>query len=277
MLLAKGRLVKLKVYQIWFFKKNKLMKNKLILGIAMIGLGAFASASFAGAQMGVTSTIKEAVKPLFNQKVEIGGEGQAQIRGVVVGTSANAIMVKSWGGIWTSEVSSGTMISAQGGKADWTQVKSGDEVAIHGKVVENKSLTISAKLIKDYSLKLNTDNKIEVKDKDVKKNIEKRQVINNAKKVVAEKVKNFQQKIRGDKKVEGSITVSGNVICLPKKNPGEMQTLECAFGISSEGKNYGLRTEDHMNIEVGKTTTITGKLIKVGVDEIYDIVGIIKF
>lgn len=251
------------------------MKTKIFAAFLVLGLGAFAFASLASAHTTstVTSTVKDIIKAGFNQKVEIGSNGQAQIRGTVVGTSTSAVMVKSWGGIWTAEVSTGTMILAQGGKAELKDIKAGDEVAVHGKMVEGKAITISAKTIKDYSLRLDKIKKVSDDNKEVKKKSdEKREEV---KKNVIQKIKDQFNKKVGNSGSSEKITVSGNVICLPKKNPGEVQTLECAIGLQSGSKNYGLQFEDGSKFETGKTVTVSGKLLPAG-NSIYDIAGIIK-
>lgn len=250
------------------------MKNKLFAAFLVVGLGAFAFASLAGAQATstVTSTVKDAIKAQFNQKVEISSNGQAQIRGTVVGTSTSAVMVKSWGGIWTAEISTGTIILAQGGKAELKDIKSGDEVAVHGKMVEGKAITVAAKTIKDYSLRLDNSKKLSDEKKVAPKPNEKREEV---RKNMVQKMKDqFKKKISNQVPPE-KITVSGNVICLPKKNPGEVQTLECAIGLESNGKNYGLKFEDGSRFETGKSVTVSGKLLP-AVNSIYNIVGVIQ-
>lgn len=76
-----------------------------------------------------------------------------------------------------------------------------------------------------------------------------------------------------------AITVSGEVICLPHKNPGDFVTMECAFGLAGEdGKNYGLINADAMQplmIDTGKQVEVSGTLVS---DEqgVYDVVGNIR-
>lgn len=36
----------------------------------------------------------------------------------------------------------------------------------------------------------------------------------------------------------GAITVEGTLVCLPHKNPGEVQTMECAYGIRNSAGTY---------------------------------------
>ncbi|MGI5826229.1 MAG: hypothetical protein ACOX50_02350 [Patescibacteria group bacterium] len=75
------------------------------------------------------------------------------------------------------------------------------------------------------------------------------------------------------------VTVKGEVICLPHKNPGDGITLECAFGLKGDdGKNYGLKYTDPESpwmVDTGKRIEVSGNLVP---DEqgIYDVVGNIE-
>jgi hypothetical protein len=63
-----------------------------------------------------------------------------------------------------------------------------------------------------------------------------------------------------------SITVFGMAVCLPHKNPGEVQTMECATGFKTDnGTYYSLRdpTENYSLISqlaFNKHVTISGVL-----------------
>lgn len=73
-----------------------------------------------------------------------------------------------------------------------------------------------------------------------------------------------------------SIEITGEIVCLPHKNPGEFQTMECAFGIkdNNTGNYYGLAFDPEENdlTMTGETVTVKGDFSEVP-DSIYDIVG----
>jgi hypothetical protein len=78
------------------------------------------------------------------------------------------------------------------------------------------------------------------------------------------------------------IEVSGEAICLPKRNPGEMQTLECAYGINSDGLNYSISFENLFDNEIfpdfliGENYFIKGYFEPSDGTENYNIVGKIE-
>ncbi len=81
-------------------------------------------------------------------------------------------------------------------------------------------------------------------------------------------------------------TLTGTYECIPHKNPGDAQTLECSFGIKAEnGQHYALNLADidaaHMNTEMNTRIKVSGLLVPVeqlSSDhwQIYDIKGIMK-
>jgi hypothetical protein len=81
-------------------------------------------------------------------------------------------------------------------------------------------------------------------------------------------------------------TLSGTFVCLPHKNPGEVQTMECAYGMKADnGNNYALdfssSSTSAFDLPMGKKYTVTGLLTPVeALDndhwKIYDIKGIMK-
>lgn len=81
--------------------------------------------------------------------------------------------------------------------------------------------------------------------------------------------------------LEGNITISGTVSCLPKLGRGQIQTQECAIGLKTkDGKFYGLTDIDTKDFVGGKISTgmnviITGEASSTK-NEIYDIIGTIK-
>lgn len=82
--------------------------------------------------------------------------------------------------------------------------------------------------------------------------------------------------------VVGSITIEGEVVCLPHKDQDGPQTLECAFGLkSNSGEHFGLRQLDQdqlidATITTGKRYRVTGESAAPGSDENYAVVGNIK-
>lgn len=74
-------------------------------------------------------------------------------------------------------------------------------------------------------------------------------------------------------------TITGKVVCLPKKGDGP-HTLECAFGIqsASDGKYYSLQglTGDTANDAFNKTVSVTGIMKEPEANTSYDIAGSIE-
>jgi hypothetical protein len=60
------------------------------------------------------------------------------------------------------------------------------------------------------------------------------------------------------------ITVTGEITCLPHKNKGDIQTLECAFGIKTAANQYYALSDPTMqfimDLPMGKQTTIIGTI-----------------
>lgn len=62
-----------------------------------------------------------------------------------------------------------------------------------------------------------------------------------------------------------TVTMSGNVVCLPAKNSSQTSALSCAMGLqTSNGKYYGLSGAQNSDLTAaegtGKTATIKGVL-----------------
>lgn len=76
------------------------------------------------------------------------------------------------------------------------------------------------------------------------------------------------------------VSLEGLVTCLPHKNQGGMQTLECAIGLEvTPGQFYGLRDLYDVYggfIDTGKRVRVTGMLVSPEATEKYDIVGVIN-
>lgn len=77
--------------------------------------------------------------------VNINPSGNAQLRGTVVSTGTDSLVVKSWGGNWTIKVSDKTKLTGKVKKlADF---KAGDFVGVSGKASESANLTVEAKVL----------------------------------------------------------------------------------------------------------------------------------
>lgn len=85
--------------------------------------------------------------------------------------------------------------------------------------------------------------------------------------------KHFVQEVS----VPQEVTITGEVVCLPHKNTKGPITLECAFGLKSEGKYYSLSDPamKYLDLPMGTPITISGKLTK-DVSPVYDTVGKIE-
>lgn len=70
-----------------------------------------------------------------------------------------------------------------------------------------------------------------------------------------------------DKGISYEVTISGSFACLPHQNPGEVQTLECAYGLQTADGGYyaldlGLLSLDERNkVEAGGLVTVSGTLV----------------
>lgn len=79
----------------------------------------------------------------------------------------------------------------------------------------------------------------------------------------------------------GFVSFTGEIVCLPHRNPGEVQTLECAFGLKDEfGTYFSLEDTDpqYGNVSsapMGQTVKVEGELIP-GESDKYASIGTIK-
>lgn len=65
-----------------------------------------------------------------------------------------------------------------------------------------------------------------------------------------------------DVALQEEVKLTGESVCLPHKNPGEMQTMECAYGLQADDKYYALDLGSFMmDFETGKTMTIEGTFV----------------
>lgn len=83
----------------------------------------------------------------------------------------------------------------------------------------------------------------------------------------------------GQKTTYSSITESGVLSCLPRKDTGDPQTLECAIGLHTEDGRYYALQDLPQDITAGsfnKHIQLTGLLVPPSPDAKYQIVGTIK-
>lgn len=78
-----------------------------------------------------------------------------------------------------------------------------------------------------------------------------------------------------------SVTIRGEVVCLPHKNTSGPQTLECALGLKDKrGDYYALRDPQQrfvMTLNTGSVVAATGTLVEYsGMPDKYDVVGILE-
>ena len=69
------------------------------------------------------------------------------------------------------------------------------------------------------------------------------------------------------------VSLSGETVCLPHKNPGDFQTLECAIGFKDTAGNYYALRNQPMEWE---GTQVKGKFTA-DTSGNYDVVGIIDW
>ncbi|HSE29480.1 MAG TPA: hypothetical protein VLA77_02765 [Candidatus Saccharimonadales bacterium] len=75
---------------------------------------------------------------------------------------------------------------------------------------------------------------------------------------------------------QSSISINGEIVCLPHKNSGGPTTLECAFGLlADDGRYYGLRNYDATTYTTSDQVRVQG-ILKPETSEVYDISGIIE-
>lgn len=78
--------------------------------------------------------------------------------------------------------------------------------------------------------------------------------------------------------ISGSITESGESVCLPQKQGSGAQTFECAYGLkTAEGVHYALnlRENEVMAFRIGYQYTVKG-VLREDPASMYDIAGVIE-
>ena len=62
--------------------------------------------------------------------------------------------------------------------------------------------------------------------------------------------------------LQAEVKLTGESVCLPHKNPGEMQTMECAYGLQVDDKYYALDLGSFiMDFQTGETVNIEGTFV----------------
>lgn len=70
-------------------------------------------------------------------------------------------------------------------------------------------------------------------------------------------------------------TITGKLVCLPKKGDGP-HTMECAYGVqASDGKYYALKNSNTTDLPTNQEVRVSGTVTPASGDEIYDISGTI--
>ncbi|MBX4200919.1 hypothetical protein KW786_02200 [Candidatus Parcubacteria bacterium] len=92
---------------------------------------------------GAPSTEKQMV-------LEVGPKGNVLLRGTVVSVGTATVVVKSWGGDWTVNVSSSTQLLPL---SAMSQFKVGDFVGAQGMMNTGAAWTVDAKVVRDWSAK----------------------------------------------------------------------------------------------------------------------------
>jgi Domain of unknown function (DUF5666) len=127
--------------------------KKILLGKGAVAAGSVLALVFmAGMQtmsvMADSGNGNSMMKGMQNV-LQVGSTGKATLRGTIVSTGGNSLMVKSWGGNWTVNVNTPTEILPAAFGRDLTQFKAGDFVGVQGMVSQTASLTIDATVVRD--------------------------------------------------------------------------------------------------------------------------------
>ena len=134
------------------------MKNKVMVisgGVAVFMLFAVAGIALAadmtgGAAMhGDKPSSMMMMQPPAPMVLTVLSSGQGRIRGVVASVGVNSLTIAAWGGTWTVNVTSSTVVSPQN---DLSKIVVGDFVGVTGMVSED-SPTITADHIRDWTAK----------------------------------------------------------------------------------------------------------------------------
>jgi len=112
-------------------------------------LGASLAATLLG---GATLALAEDItpKPPRPMVIQINSSENALLRGIVKSVGASSVVVTSWGGDWTVNVSPDTKVMPA---SDLSQFEVGDFVGAQGSVNKSAAFAIDAKILRDWTIK----------------------------------------------------------------------------------------------------------------------------
>ena len=136
------------------------MKNKAMVlsgGVALLVSFAVAGIALAAEMNGGSTMRGDSMKPSSVTMmhppapmiVTISASGQGRARGVVTSVGANSLTIATWGGAWTINVTSSTVVAPQN---DLSKIAVGDFIGVMG-VVSQESPTITADYIRGWTVK----------------------------------------------------------------------------------------------------------------------------
>lgn len=85
--------------------------------------------------------------------LDVNPNGGVLLRGTVESVGSSSLVVKSWGGNWTIKVSSSTEIHPKTTGNSLSGIEVGDFVGVLGQVSISETLTINARLVRDWTEK----------------------------------------------------------------------------------------------------------------------------
>lgn len=119
-------------------------------GLALSILGGVASFAIAEESTDKKNMFSESQHPR-PVVVQIGPSGNALLRGTIKTIGTDSLIVTSWGGDWTVNVSSSDSRITIIPKVGLDQFKTGDFVGVQGSVNQSASFTIDARLVRNWS------------------------------------------------------------------------------------------------------------------------------
>lgn len=132
--------------------KISIGKYLVLASLGLVAVFAAVAVSLVSAQSTSTTAsmpLPPRPKPMV---VEIGPGGRALLRGTLNSVASTSLTVKTWGGVWTVNISSNTEILPHSASNDISRFSVGDFVGVSGQASEN-SLTIDAAIVRDWTYK----------------------------------------------------------------------------------------------------------------------------
>lgn len=133
------------------------MKNKLLVGsLALLTIATTASFAFAdngGTNNGNQGGGKTAMTQMM---VNIGPNGNTQLRGTLSSITGNTLNIASWGGTWVVDVTNAKFTGKGGGAAGTglSQFQTGDWITVMGTAGTSTAWSVTAKQVRDESLQV---------------------------------------------------------------------------------------------------------------------------